>query len=155
MTYDYRCIACGKTTEHFGVRYEDRLAPRPCACGSVAEYVFPTECVARVRVSQPFFDEGLGCDVHGERERKQIMRSMGLIEAGDPVGGSRNIETYAFANMAGRSAPQGVRFADVQRANDNPEVHDAANMRMASIRKDGSVVTQRFEDGPRGLFPTD
>ena len=142
--YEYRCLTCKRVSEHF-VPMEARHHPQPCVCGGLAEKIFSRQ---RVKVTQPYFDEGLGCDVHGERERQQILRSEGLIEAGDPVGGSRNFDFNGV--HAGRHDPVGLRYSDRQFRNDSPEVHDASNFEMAAANKDGSVTPMRFEDGDAG-----
>lgn len=42
---------------------------------------------------EPYYDEGLGSDITSRRARKSIMSRLGVIEAGDPIGGSRNFDS--------------------------------------------------------------
>lgn len=60
------------------------------------------------------------------------MASQGVIEAGDAVGGSRNVEKTAV----GKQAPKGVRYSDIQFKNDRCE----------QVRQD-TVVAMQKSDG--------
>ena len=151
-TYDFKCRSCETVNTRYGVAYEDRHNLQHCdACGGACDYVFPTDAATRVRVVDAYFDEGLGVDVHGEKERKQIMAARGLIEAGDAVGGARNFDAAA-PNHVGRQPAKGFRFADWQRKNDNPAVREGANSDLAAVHEDGTVTPFRLEDCPKRLF---
>ena len=92
--YDYRCGSCGSVSTAF-VRYEDRAKDRSCECGSVSKYEFPIGAALGVRVMEPYYDEALGCDIHGPRHKARVMKSQGVQEAGDTVHGARNFDKDA------------------------------------------------------------
>ena len=115
-TYDYKCIVCDNVTTIRDVLYEHRMTQRLCSeCSGTQTYVFPLE--AGIVVHESHFDEGLGCDIGGDRERKQVMKALGLEEAGDAVGGARNEE----GKGEGIYAPQGIKdgFDHCKRRNRN------------------------------------
>jgi len=64
---------------------------------------------------ESYYDEALDCDIHGRREKKQILTAMGLQEAGDSVGGARNVETHPDAVVMDRQKARGRTFSDIQR----------------------------------------
>jgi len=120
--YDYTCDL-GHTHKHWQIPYEEREAPRDClTCGRPAEYQFP--------VSQTFWgpleeheDEGLGIVVRGRRERDQAMKSLGLQEAGDTVGGARNFESENVQVGKRKPDEKSMTLSDVQRIKDNERKH--------------------------------
>lgn len=69
---------------------------------------------------EPHHDEGLGVVVRGRRERKEIMKGMGLVEAGDPVKGSRNLDANA---QVGKQPSDGFTYSDLQRVRENERKH--------------------------------
>ena len=114
MTYDYKCNVCGLKVEEFRA-YEDRHTPSVCVCGGEMEYQFPIQAAKNFQPFVPMHVESLGVDVHGRRERQQIMRHYGVIEAGDSVGGRLSLETSEHAHMMKPQELQGIRLSDVQR----------------------------------------
>jgi len=111
--YDYTCKRCANVIEAF-VSYEEREKPKKCVCGGKAVYTFPATAALGFQPYEPWFNEALGCDVHGRREHKQIMDAMGLEEAGDPVKGSRNFDQHA-PNHVKPLPPKGKSFSTNQR----------------------------------------
>jgi len=67
----------------------------------------------RVDIFEPYYDEGLGCDVHSEGERRRVMSELGLIESGDRVHGGRNFDANAPHTMTKRPL-QGVKRKGVE-----------------------------------------
>ena len=112
LHYDYECESCGHITDDFRA-YENRHTPIPCACGGSMEYLFPVG--ATFQPCLEYHDPALGIDIRGRRERQQAMRHFGVIEAGDPVNGKRNIETSEYAHRLGPEPLQGIRLSDIQR----------------------------------------
>ena len=109
--YDYKCGTCGSGSTEF-VRYEDRKKDRKCecGCGNKATYQFPMGAALGVQILEPYYDEALGCDIHGPRHKRQVMKSQGVQEAGDPVGGARNFDKHAPHHVK-PLPPQGVEYA--------------------------------------------
>lgn len=139
-TYDYECSVCGELTAHYNIDFEKRTCPRLCSeCNGTAHYTFtPTKGVI---VHEAHYDEGLGVDVGGPRERKQVMNALGLEEAGDPVGGARNQE----GKSEGISAPRGVKLSDRQ-YKDEAAVKARNNKMVTTIGKDGKETKHRVGD---------
>jgi hypothetical protein len=107
--YGYRC-ECGYVFDDFGP-YEDRKKPRECVeCGEMAQYSQADSLTRNFIGFESYYDEGLDCDIHGHRHRREVMRSQGVIEAGDAKGGARNVEKTAI----GRQAPKGINHSDNQ-----------------------------------------
>ena len=110
-TYDYKCKSCGSIEEVFQVPYEIRMESKCChICSGVSEY---KETITRNFWSpKDEYDEGLGCDIHGRRHRQQVMKSQGVEEVGDKIGGERNFdEGYSVKAMK----PRGVKHSDRQK----------------------------------------
>jgi hypothetical protein len=63
-----------------------------------------------VRVMDPYYDEALGCDIHGPRHKAQVMKSQGVQEAGDTVHGARNFDKDAPHHIK-PLPPQGIEYA--------------------------------------------
>ena len=136
--YDYTCPHCGNTETHF-VSWETRQEAHPCSvegCAGMAQYQFPVSAIKNFQPNEPFYCETLGVDVSGKRELKQIMRAMGLQEAGDPVNGARNFDAQA-PHKLDKLPPQGRSLSDVQREKEaaarEPFVVEVEN-------KDGSIT---------------
>lgn len=107
--YDYRCRSCGSVSTEF-VRYEDRASDKKCSCGSASKYEFPMGAALGVRVMEAYYDEGLGCDIHGARHKAQVMKAQGVQEAGDTVHGARNFDKSAPHHVK-PLPPQGIEYA--------------------------------------------
>ena len=117
--YEYSCGTCGKTVDHY-VAYEDRETPWPCdnGCSGEQRYTFPVDAALGFQPFEPYHDEALGLDIHGRKEKAQVLRAWGLQEAGDKVGGARNYDTSAHAARMVPLPPKGVTLAEVQRRTD-------------------------------------
>ena len=87
------------------------------------------------------YDEGLGCDIHGAKHRREVMKSQNVIEAGDASGGARNVEKTAI----GRQATKGVNHSDLQYKAERNE--KARQDRVVAFKnKDGSERVSRHGD---------
>jgi hypothetical protein len=76
--------------------YEERKFLRECAfCGGNLIYQFPLDAVKGIQFFEPYYDEALDCDILGRQHKQQVLKSMGLQEAGDSVGGARNFDAKA------------------------------------------------------------
>lgn len=89
--YEYVCEVCGERTEEL-LPVRDRAVPGPCRCGGWRRL---TPSKVHLDLLEPYFDEGLGCDIESAGHRRKVLRERGLIEAGDRVGGSRNFDEKA------------------------------------------------------------
>ena len=88
---------------------------------------------------EPHYDEGLGCDVSSAREKKRVMKALGVIETGDWVHGARNFDRHAPTKVS-KFAPQGIPF---QRAGEGDQVIETVN-------RDGTVVSRaKFSELPK------
>ena len=114
-TYDYKCESCNSYTEHI-VRYDDRHDAQVCriCTKQKAEYVMT---MPHTRVFEPYHDEALNCDIHGERHRQQVLAAEGLQEAGDRVNGAREFDASNPGN-AGVMPLQGISHDDNRRNTD-------------------------------------
>jgi len=114
-TYDYHCTSCNSYTEHI-VRYDDRHDAQVCrtCTKQKAEYVMT---MPHTRVFEPYHDEALNCDIHGERHRQQVLAAEGLHESGDRVGGAREFDASNPGN-AGVMPLQGISHDDNRRNTD-------------------------------------
>lgn len=98
--YDYECKRCGTVVKDHQVAMEDRDKPQfTCNCdgtpnGQPMERMFPVEAAMGFQPFEPYYDEGLGFNVHGREERKEIMAALGLQEAG---GSEAGLETSPHA----------------------------------------------------------
>lgn len=112
--YDYECVSCGNVTAHF-VMFEAREVPKVCPeCGGKAKYCFPVDAILGFQPFSPYYDEALGVDIHGRREKKETLRAYGLQEAGDRVGGARNEEKASSANRMRPLPPRGITLSQMQ-----------------------------------------
>lgn len=110
-TYYFACAPCEKSYEVV-LRVADRKDPQYC---SKCEQLLDRRPEPfRARTFEPYYDEALGCDVHTEEEKQQILRENGWVEAGDTVGGSRNIETSANATLLDKQPLAGIPYKGVR-----------------------------------------
>jgi hypothetical protein len=132
--YDYKCKDCGDITERSkSVKSDDYKNSIQCyLCGGEAEWQYPISSFNLVVVGSPYVggspaqvkgypyhDEGLGCDISGPRERNQVMKSLGVTEAGDKVSGARKFEE---GNAVGKSELKGVSHSDNQRSHERGRI---------------------------------
>lgn len=92
--YDYSCNKCEKKQELWS-SFEVRNHTRECACGGQLEYQFPMSAIKGYMPFESYYDESLDMDIHGLRHKKQIMKALGVVEAGDKVKGARNWDEKA------------------------------------------------------------
>lgn len=91
-----------------------------------------------------YHDEGLGVDIHGRRERQEAMKAMGVVEAGDPKGGARNVSDEL---QIGIEKPTGYTLSDYQREQDL--ARRARDRKVISVvDEDGTRRSARYEDLP-------
>ena len=102
--YSFQCPACGETLDD-SRSVDDRRRSVPCKCGGIHQRI-PE--MFHVDTFEPYYDEGLGADVGSRMERRVLMKQLGVIEAGDRVGGARNWEESA-PHTAKKVPPRGVR----------------------------------------------
>jgi len=140
-SYDYKCVACSNTETHF-TEYDNRKHVRLCSlCGNSLEYQFPLRAIRGFQPFEPYYDEGLGVDISGRRERRQVMNALGVQEAGDAVGGSRNHNDYGggVRDLAGISlSSEQYKQETARKARDNKTV--------ATVSRDGSETIHRVGD---------
>lgn len=138
--YSYYCKDCDIEYERM-VRYEVREIPYECPqCHGKAEYVFPL--TRNIWGPIDYHDESLGVDIHGRRHRKEVMKAMGVQEAGDPKGGARNFEE---SHATGILPPQGISHSDIQRKQEQAQIA-RENRTVTAIHKDGSERVYRHGD---------
>lgn len=133
-TYVFQCPKCHQRHDIILPISRRHVSPA-CTCGAKMDRCLKAERIV-IHSVETYYDEGLGCDIHGERERRQVMAAQGVIEAGDRVGGARNFDKTG--THAGRLAPQGVRFGDVQRTEERARTEEG-NWEIATEGKDGRV----------------
>lgn len=116
--WTWKCNQCKHEEDRFVPLREREMAYACEACGGTTERLFSRESALNFMPFEPYYDEGLGCDVNGRREKRQIMADMGVQEAGDAKGGARNFDTKA-PYIIGKSRPRGDKY---QSKRDEPEV---------------------------------
>ena len=134
--YSYKCRSCEETHDAI-VSYEDRFFLQKCTvCHTGAcEYIFPFEALKGFQETPVYYDEGLGVDVRGRREQKQIMIGQGCQEAGDKVNGARNWDSENVEAVT-KQEPRGITYSDMQRREEK-----------ARIKKENTIVTALHGDG--------
>jgi len=134
--YDYTCEKCG-VTQTLSVAYEHREALRYCACGGVLQYQFPLSAARGIRLFEPYYDEGLGIDVTGHKMKQEYMKVLGVIEAGDKVGGARNEDKKL---QVGKQPPKGItlKTIDQQRRLEDKVSQEGINI---GVRNSNGTVT--------------
>lgn len=143
--YEYECYGCDYSEDRF-VKYNERLNQKCLYCGHILHYVFPIQAALGFQPQEAYYDESLGCDVHGKREQSQICDDLGLIQAGDTTGGARNlIEPSEDTVTIGRQQPRGIQHSDNQRKAERGKEH-ASNALVTTMHKDGTERTFRNAD---------
>ena len=102
--YSFECLDCGKKNDVYR-KVDDRGNPVECPCGKRMNRV-PERFTADT--FEPYYDEGLGSDVYSARDKKAIMNQLGVVEAGDQVGGSRIFDDKN-PNLIKKQPPIGKR----------------------------------------------
>jgi len=156
MRHDYRCVACGFVEERSVEASKLDKVPELCRCGEEMYREFPAQTKnykagtysTHFMEFRPYYDEALDADIHGFREKKQILTAMGLQESGDPVGGARNLETSPHANVLDRQPERGIPFAERQRQREKKDP-------LVGVVKGNSVEYVKFSDLPGPSRATD
>jgi len=109
--FDFKCPNCQVVSERL---IEKDGETQEChICGTFMDRQFPVEAIKGFQPFESYYDEALDCDVHGKREKAEILRNEGLIERGDKVRGARNEDKQA--NMIKPQPVVGKRYQDLQR----------------------------------------
>jgi putative FmdB family regulatory protein len=122
--YDYECSSCGEVQTH-QCAWDVSSHPKACPCGGIAEKLFPVQAAFGIEIQTPYYDESLGMDISGKREKKQVLSAMGLKEAGDKVRGARDFDKHAPMHIK-PLPPRGIRLSDVQKSKENAAKRKAA-----------------------------
>lgn len=113
-------------------------------------YQFPVHAIKGFQPFEDYHDESLGVDIKGRRHKQEVMRAMGVIEAGDKVHGGRNWDENAGVTVRDNLAPIGRTMEDVRRETEKRE-EDAANFAVGTANKDGTASDiKRADDLPNG-----
>ena len=105
--YNFACHACERVWDSI-VPFEEKWLI--CTCGAKVERKFPIEALNGMQIMESYFDEGLGVDIHGKRHRAEVMRGMGLVEAGDPIGGARSFDSSLGMTEGEKPKPVGREY---------------------------------------------
>lgn len=133
--YTFACDLCGAKLDELR-SMERRNDPRGCLCG--AEMTRRVEPF-RAATFEPYYDEGLGCDISSSKEKRAVMRALGVIESGDRVGGARNFDEKAPHHVS-KFTLQGKKFRR-ERDDGGPIIE--------TVAQDGKTVSrERFGDLP-------
>ena len=135
--YDYSCTVCGSNATEYRT-YEERNERGKCACGEATAYKFPMQAALGFQPFETYYDEGLDCDISGMRERQQVMKAMGLQEAGDSVHGARNWD-QENPHAVKEQKPIGRRFSDIQRERQRG-IDERDNFTVQPVDKDNKVI---------------
>jgi hypothetical protein len=140
VTYGYRC-ECGYVFD-YTCSYDDRRTPKECdECGGEAQYSQADSLTRHFHGFVSYYDEGLDCDIHGSRHRREVMRSQNVIEAGDAKGGARTVEKTAI----GQQPVKGISHSDNQYKAERNEL--ARQKQVVSFRNsDGTERVTRHQD---------
>lgn len=118
--YDYCCNMCNLQVEERR-EYKDRDAVKKCSsCNGSLVYQFPMSAAKGYVPFEPYYDESLDVDIHGLRHKQQVMKAMGVIEAGDKVHGARNYDSDSseaikpVSRLSGRTLDDHRREAEIR-----------------------------------------
>jgi putative FmdB family regulatory protein len=120
--YSYECPTCDHVEEALRTvaeRHADLMCPK-CSAGMVKQFASP-----HLDILEPYFDEGLGCDVHSASHRRKVMKQQGVIEAGDRVGGAINFDRHA-PHHVGKFPQRGIEYAQPVHRDQPVEIVDSA-----------------------------
>ena len=138
--YSYKCPKCGRVVDLLRPLRERAAAVLCTQCNYLCERQVES---FQARTFEPYYDEGLGCDVHSAEERRVLLRERGLVEAGDPVHGGRNWDPKAPVRME-KAPPRGIRPKRAAKA--------AGDFLLETVDKGGKTLGQhRFSELPNGF----
>ena len=111
--YAYECDQCGHIQD-LKIPYDRREDDHPCErCGDgVAKYQFPFAAALGYQPFEAYWDEVLDCDVNGRREKREILKAEGLVEAGDKSGGARLFDSKLPDHIK-PLPPKGISYAQM------------------------------------------
>jgi len=114
--YDYECKKCNKVVELLA-RFEDR--DKSCEkCGTDMERLFPMGAIKNFIPFEEYYDEGLDCDITGWKQKKEVMKALNVIEAGDRKRGARDFEEDNPTAIKPQSKLRGKKIDDIHRKKD-------------------------------------
>jgi hypothetical protein len=93
---------------------------------------------------ESYYDESLDMDIHGLRHKKQIMKALGVVEAGDKVKGARNWDEKAPNSVKPIQKLSG-RTLDDYRREEEKRAEDRNNF---AVGTDGSNDVGKADDLP-------
>lgn len=112
--WDWACTACETVEEHTVLLEERDTFDPPCPhCGGKTQRQFGL--TRNFVVYEAEYSEALDIDITGPQQKREALKAMNLIEAGDPVKGARNDDTKNPHRITGQK-PKGRTLADWQRA---------------------------------------
>ena len=124
--YDYNCPKC-YVEEERSVR--DRMVSQFCRCGAKMNRQFPVEAAKNFQPFEAYYDEALDVDITGREDKRHKMAAMGVMEAGDKVGGARDFDENAPHHIK-PLPPRGAKLKE-KKAPENWAV---------GVEKDGKTV---------------
>ena len=134
--YSFECKSCG-TEDDVYRKVDDRANLVECLCGAKMSRLLER---FTIDTFEPYYDEGLGSDVYSARDKKAIMNNLGLVEAGDQVGGSRIFDEKS-PNLIKKQPPKGKRKK-------MPKAFDDAVIEVSSAK--GDTVAREFSGNIAG-----
>jgi putative FmdB family regulatory protein len=146
--YTFECPDCGNVEEV--VRsVDERKQPLPCprsfdelgrwgdgtGLGRVCGAPMKREVeMFEAKTLTPYFDEGLGADVHSFGEKRQIMSDLGVMETGDRVHGGRIEDRFAPEHVE-KKPLEGKKY--IKRKNSDEQI-------VETVDGDGRTVSKQF-----------
>ena len=124
--YDYNCPKCFAHEER---RVEHREVTQTCHCGATMKRQFPVEAAKNFQPFEAYYDEALDVDVTGREDKRHKMAALGVVEAGDKVGGARDFDANAPHHIK-PLPPRGAKLKE-KKAPENWDV---------GVQKDGKTV---------------
>jgi len=107
-------------------------------------YQFPLGAVQGIQIQEPYYCETLDMDITGRREKQQVLKALGLQEAGDAVKGAREFDHKAPV-LIDKQPPRGRTLADVQRDKERAAQHE---MIVGIEDKSGRITPVSAKDLP-------
>ena len=125
--YDFECPECVRVESDVFVE-SDKRNTTYIYCGEGHEgtkmqRLFPTS--QAIHSFEAYYDPALDCDIHGRREKKEIMAALNVQEAGDAIHGGRNAELSPNATVVDIQKETGRKLSDIQREQEHN--HKMAN----------------------------
>lgn len=129
--YTYSCAHCNTVEDVLRI-VSGRNAPY--ICGKCSNFMIRQPELFRPDTFEPYFDEGLGSDVHSRADKKRIMNELGVIEAGDRVHGGINFDKHAPSHV-GKHELKGLRRPNVPESDEQiVEVVDSNDVVLDKVK---------------------